>query len=251
MIGESGLYVGTLTHRRYAPRQHQFSYSLFMSLIDVDRIDEAMSVSPLTSVDRFNVAAFHHRDHIGNPRHSLRERLRESAWARGCDLPSGPIFLLTHLRYAGYLFNPISFYYCCDAQGDVRAVLADVRNTYGGRRSYWLHPADHASHRFRAVTPKTMYVSPYMQADVTYEFLLTPPGESLVAHMNVDGAEDGRRLFDATLTLERRPWTATEMHRALCAYPFMTAKVMAAIHFEALRLRLKGLSQLPAPQGRH
>ena len=221
-----------------------------MSLLDIDRIDELMAVSAFTSVNRFNWASFDHRDHIGDAALPLRERLRRSAWDAGGQLPGGPIYLLTHLRYAGYVFNPISLYYCCDETGVVRKVLADVRNTYGGRRSYWLHPADSAVHRFRAVTPKTLYVSPFMAHDVTYEFLLTPPGESLVAHMNVDRHDDGERLFDATMTLERRPWTAAAIRRALWSYPLMTAKVMGAIYFEALRLRAKGLPEMPAPRGR-
>ena len=222
-----------------------------MSLLDVDQIDELMAVSPFTSVNRWNWATFDHRDHIGDPHASLRQRVRQSAWEAGCELPAGPIYLLTHLRYAGYLFNPISFYYCCDAGGEVRTVLADVRNTYGGRRSYWLQPRDAASGRFMATTAKTMYVSPYMEADVNYEFALTTPAESLVAHMNVVGSEDGKRRFDATLVLQRRPWQRASIVRTLCAYPFMTAKVIGAIHWEALRLRVKGLKEIPALQGRH
>lgn len=247
---ESGVYVGTLRHRRHAPRAHHFTYSTFMSLLDIDRIDELMAVSPFTSVNRFNWATFDHRDHIGDAGLPLRERLRHSAWDAGIQLAGGPIYLLTHLRYAGYVFNPISLYYCCDAAGAVRQVLADVRNTYGGRRSYWLDPQDAATHRFRAVTPKTLYVSPFMEPAVAYEFRLTPPGESVVAHMNVVRL-DGERLFDATLTLERRPWSAAAIRRALCGYPLMTAKVVGAIYFEALRLRLKGLREMPAPRGRH
>jgi DUF1365 family protein len=94
---------------------------------------------------------------------------------------------------------------------------------------------------------KTLYVSPFMTSDADYEFVLTPPADELVAHINVQPGNGGRRvpLFDATLTLRRRPWTAGSLRAALVRHPLMTAKVMGAIHWEALRLRLKGLPIVP------
>jgi len=240
-----GLYVGSLRHRRLAPVRHEFSYSIFMALLDLDHLPEAMAVSRLTSYNRFNWASFHDADHIGDPSLRLRERLRRSASSHGVTLPGGPIYLLTHLRYAGYVFNPISIYYCYDHHGALTLVLADVSNTYGGRREYWLRPADEFPHRFRAVAAKSLYVSPFMTHDVGYEFVLTPPESSLVAHMNVAPESGGGKLFDATLTLERRPWSAPEIRRALCRFPVMTAQVIAAIHWQALRLWLKGAPVVP------
>jgi DUF1365 family protein len=248
VTGAAALYVGTLRHRRHVPTRHEFRYSLFMVLLDVDRIAEAMSVSRLTGYNRRRWAAFDDRDHIGDPARPLRERVQASAESAGVDLPDGPIHLLTHLRYAGYVFNPISLYYCYDRSGGLRHVLADVRNTYGGRHSYWLTPEDGRNTRLRARAPKSLYVSPFMEFDVDYEFVLTPPDESLVAHMNVLPGGNGRTpLFDATLTLQRHPWTPGSVRRALVRQPLMTAKVIAAIHWEALRLRLKGLPSIPMP----
>jgi DUF1365 family protein len=251
-----GVYVGSIRHRRFTPRPHDFQYQLFMVLLDVDGVEQAMAASRLTSYNRWNWASFHDRDHVGDPSQPLRARITASAKASGLLLPDGPILLLTHLRYAGYVFNPISLFYCFDRNHALRAVLADVRNTYGGRRFYWLQPADAAAHRFRAVADKTLYVSPFMEPGVGYEFVLTPPGTTLVAHMNVmrqapegsgDAAGRERRILDATLSLERRPWTAVNIRRALLRFPWMTAQVTAAIHFEALRLRLKGLPVVPPP----
>jgi DUF1365 family protein len=247
VIAGPALYVGTLRHRRHRPAVHVFRYSLFMVLLDVDRVADAMAVSRLTGYNRRRWATFDDRDHIGDPALPLRDRVLESARSAGVELPDGPIHLLTHLRYAGYVFNPISLYYCYDRDGGLRRVLADVRNTYGGRRSYWLTPADGRDRRLRAVAAKSLYVSPFMAFDVVYEFLLTPPADALVAHMNVlpDGAGPRRPIFDATLTLRRRPWTAASLRAALLRQPLMTAKVIGAIHWEALRLRLKGLPTLP------
>ena len=117
---------------------HAFTYPLFMVLLDIDRIPELMSASPFTSHNRWNWASFHDGDHFGDAAAPLRERLSQDAAAHGLSLPDGPVLLLTHLRYLGYCFNPVSFYYCHDAGGELRLILAEVNNTFGGSHNYWL-----------------------------------------------------------------------------------------------------------------
>lgn len=245
---ETSLYVGTIRHRRVAPIAHAFTYTIFMPLLDIDALEAAMAVSRFTSYNGRNVASFDERDHFGDPAEPLRARVERSAREHGVALPGGRIFLLTHLRYAGYVFNPISLFYCAGTDGEVRAVLAEVNNTYGGRHLYWL-ARDRPRGPLRARAGKALYVSPFMPFDVDYAFSLTDPGPSLVAHMDVTRRGAGRqdRLFDATLALARRPWTAGEIRAALARFPLMTAKVTAAIHWEALKLRLKGLPVQPFP----
>lgn len=238
------LYTGTLRHRRFLPTPHAFTYSLFMTLLDIDRIEESMRVSRWTSCNRFNWTSFDDRDHLAEYTGTLRERLQACAREHDRQLPDGRIGLLTHLRYAGYVFNPISIYYCCDRSDALRLVMADVRNTYGGRRRYWLDPADDRPQRFQATVAKTLFVSPFMQGDMNYEFTLTPPSDRLLVHMNVDERGEGqRRCFDATLSLSAAPWTAQTIRSALLRHPFMTAKVIGAIHWEAVRLRWKRLPE--------
>ena len=222
-----------------------------MVLLDIDRIPESMAASNFTSYNRPNWAAFYERDHLdGDATRPLRARLSDAAAAAGEALPDGRIYLLTHLRYLGYVFNPISIFYCYGSSGALELVLAEVNNTYGGRKYYWLHPRDGVARRFHSRAPKSMYVSPFMEFDVDYEFVLTPPADALVAHMKVirQVPAGASRMFDATLTLDRRPWTAGAIRSALARFPWMTAKVIAAIHWEALRLRLKGLPVMPFPQ---
>jgi DUF1365 family protein len=239
MIYGGAIYGGTLRHRRFRPARHEFSYELFMAWLDIDRIPEQMAALPWTSYNRFNWASFHEKDHFGDPRLSLRERVVQDARWKGIPLPDGPIYLLTHLRYLGYCFNPISFYFCYDSGGNLGTILAEVNSTFGESRNYWLsalnqQPSEN-SRRHRCA--KTMHVSPFMGMDLDYEFVLTEPGEKLIAHMNtIDG---GEALFDATLTLERQPWSTRNLSRVLLRHPWMTAKVIAAIHWQALRLWLK------------
>lgn len=248
MVSGPAVYAGRLRHRRFRPRPHAFTYDLFMAWLDIDRIPEAMAVSRLTSVNRFNWAAFDDRDHTGDPARPLRERVAASARDAGLTLPDGPIYLLTHLRYLGYAFNPISFYYCYDTAGTLAAVMGEVHSTFGEERCSWIDArATRTPTGLRHRTPKTMRVSPFMPMAVDWEFVLTEPGESLVAHMNafLHTEAGAAPCFDATLTLTRRPWTASIIRRALARHPFMTGKVIAAIHWEAFRLWLKGTPHYP------
>jgi uncharacterized protein len=241
MIPEPGIYEGTLRHRRFRPRTHEFTYGLFMAWLDIDRIPELMAATRWTGYNRFHWASFYERDHFGDPGLTLRERVIRDARAHQVPLKDGPIFLLTHLRYLGYCFNPISFYFCYDGDGRVDAVLAEVNSTFGESRNYWLWSGnqDGAKKALHYHCSKEMHVSPFLGMDLDYEFVLTEPAQKLAAQMNT--AEPGvpKALFDATLTLEHRPWTSPNLGRVLLRHPWMTAKVIGAIHWEALRLFLK------------
>lgn len=231
---ESAIYTGTVRHRRFHPVRHEFAYTLFMAFLDIDRIPEVMGRSQWSSYNRWNWASFFESDHFGNSTRPLRERLRADAAAQGVPFPDGPVYLLTHLRYLGYCFNPISLYFCYDSAGTLGAILCEVNSTFGESRNYWLGPHNRLGDGLKFHSPKAMHVSPFMGMKLDYEFVLTEPAERLVAHMNTLDA--GASFFDATLTLERRPWTAANLTAALMRQPWMTAKVIAAIHWEALRL---------------
>ncbi|NWG14065.1 MAG: DUF1365 domain-containing protein [Acidobacteria bacterium] len=236
---QSAVYTGSLRHRRLQPRRHEFTYPIFMTFLEVDRIPELMQVSPFTSYNRWNWASFYEKDHFGDPNLPLRRRLADDATREGLSLPGGPVFLLTHLRYLGYVFNPVSYFYCCNSRGSVEAVLAEVNNTFGESHNYWLWSANRetSDRSLRYRCRKVMHVSPFNGMDQEYQFILTEPAERLTIHMNT--LEGGRTVLDATLSLRQRPWSAPALHSALLRHPWMTAKVIAAIHWEALKLYLK------------
>jgi DUF1365 family protein len=221
-----------------------------MVFLDIDRIPELMQVSGFTGYNQWNWASFEDRDHFGDPALPLRRRLAEDAARAGITLPDGPVFLLTHLRYLGYNFNPISLFYCYDQGGELQTVLAEVNNTFGETQNYWLSGANQLpsanSRHYRCA--KSMHVSPFMPMEMDYDFILTTPADRLVAHMNT--LEAGRVNFDATLTLTRRPWAAKALHRALLSHPWMTAKVIAAIHWQALLLYLRKVPVFTHPARR-
>jgi len=249
---ESALYFGSLRHRRFSPKNHEFTYPLFMAYLDIDRLPELMQVSRLASYNRWNWASYNERDHFGDPQKPLRQRLAEDAARNSLDLPDGKIFLLTHLRYLGYNFNPVSFFYCHDSAGELHMVMAEVKNTFGETQNYWLSRVCQFGHSDHAVSyefSKTFHVSPFLGMDCDYRWTFTLPGESLTVQTNVD--ENNQPVFDGTLNLIRRPWTAEWLRHALVRFPWVTAKTIAAIHFEAVRLYLKGVPVVHHPGPGH
>jgi uncharacterized protein len=262
----SALYTGSVSHRRRAPRVHAFRYPLFMVWLDLAELDTVFRGRWFWGVERRTVAAFRRADHLGDPALPLERCVRDLIETETGRRPAGPIRLLTHLRYFGYCFNPVSFYYCYDAADrQLETVVAEVSNTpWGERHCYVLDGADelaqaHAArdeheagagmHRWRS--DKRLHVSPFMPMDLQYEWrLLTPaqePGSPLAVHMRCDRA--AQPLFDATLMLRRRPLSAPVLAATLLRFPWMTLKVISAIHWQALRLWLKRVPVHTHPAG--
>ena len=245
---DSALYVGTLRHRRFQPVPHEFMYPLFMSFLDIDRIPELMKISPFAGYDRWNWTSFNNRDYFGNVRMPLRDRLRADAEANGVELPEGKIFLLTHLRYFGYVFNPVSFFYCYDRNDSLLTVLAAVNNTFGETHNYWLKsPLQALENSWSYEVTKAFHVSTFLGMNCHYRFTFSDPAASIVVQTNVAG-EDGL-LFDSSLKLQRETWSRANLHRVLLRYPFMTLRVIAGIHWQAARLYFKNVpvSNHPGP----
>jgi DUF1365 family protein len=243
----SGIYAGTLRHRRLRPRRHEFTYPIFLAFLDIDKLPELMQVSPLASYNRGNVISYQERDHFGDPGLRLHERLELDARRAGVRSDvSEPVFLLTHLRTFGYNFNPVSFYYRYRGSA-FGSVMAEVNNTFGETQNYWLtdEVVATAGTSRRYQFGKSFHVSPFMAMDQTYDWTFTAPGDDLVVEcMNF---EDGELVFDSTLKLARREWTQRELHRAIAQFPLMTARVIAAIHWQAVRLMLKGVRSVTHP----
>ncbi len=240
-----GICTGTIRHRRIQPAKHEFVYPIFFTLLDIDRIPSMLEISPFTSYERFNVLSFHSPDHLQPASGDLRAKLAASAAAEGLALPSGSIFLLTNLRYLGYNFNPISLFYCCGVAGEIEMIAADVHSTFGERYTYWLHPGNRdAQGAYRA--SKRLYVSPFNGLNNDYRFAFSTTRQRLCVH--IDTCENSERFFDATLTLDWKPWTRSHLHQALAAFPLHTLGVITAIHWQALQLFFKRVPYVPHPK---
>jgi len=249
----SSLYHGVLRHRRFAPRKHAFSYRLFMMYIDLSELEEIFRDRWLWSTRWPAPAWLRRADYLGDAAKSIDEAVRDRVEAAGAARPRGPVCMLTHLRYFGVGFNPVTFYYCFDPQGqEVEAIVAEITNTpWKERHAYVLTrpqggtAATSVSHRFE----KAFHVSPFMPMQQDYDWRFSSPGARLAVHMqNLQG---GARVFDATLQLERREIGAASLARALVQFPLMTAHALGAIYWQALRLRLKQIPFHAHPRSLH
>lgn len=248
----SALYTGWVRHRRLAPRAHAFSYRLFLLWLDLDEVERVFAGRWFWSARGPNLAWWRRADHLGDPAQPLAEAVRDEVARQSGVRPAGPIRLLTHPRYFGFGFNPVSLFYCYAADGEtLEAIVAEVTNTpWRERHAYVLAMTANLGTpkkpAFRQA--KTFHVSPFLPMDLEYVWRLTRPGANLLLHM--EDLEQGSKVFDATLNLHRQALSGANLARALLRFPFMTGQVMLGIYWQALRLWLKGMPVFDHPPAR-
>lgn len=243
----SALYRGTVRHRRTRPKSHQLDYRVFWLLLDLAELDEIDGGLRVFSRNAFNLLAFHDRDHGDGTAAPLREQIERLLARADISLNGGPIRLLTMPRVLGYVFNPISLYYCHGEDGRLVAMVYEVTSTFGVRHAYVipLAPEDQEAGVFRQRAAKALYVSPFMDMQMDYVFRGHAPDATL--DLTIDGLDPLGVLITATLAATRRPLTDGQLLAAVAAVPLSTFKVTAAIHWEALKLWLKGVRLTKSP----
>lgn len=240
------IYAGHVMHLRLIPRRHRFRYRVFTLLVDLDRLDSVARDSRLFAHNRLGVLSIHDRDHGARDGSALRPWVDAELRRAGLP-PAARVEMLGFPRMWGYVFNPLTVYYCHDAEDRLAALVYEVKNTFGEQIAYVRAAGDAESGVYRQTQGKGMPVSPFIGMDQTYRFDLTAPGARLGLRIRQAGPE-GETLI-ATLTGRARGFSDRALIAVILGHPLMTLKVIAAIHWQALRLWRKGVRLAPTPSG--
>jgi uncharacterized protein len=240
----SAIYEGWVMHRRLRPRHHRFKYSVFALLLDLDELPQLDRGLRLFKYNRGGLFSFQDRDHGPMDAEKPRDLKRwlDLLLANAGIVARGARRVLCYPRILGYVFNPLSVWFCHDEEGALKAIVYEVHNNYEERHAYIL-PVVQDTKLVRHGCPKNFYVSPFLSRDCRYLFRVRPPGDDIAVAIHEE--EAGRPILNASFAGERRPLTDGMLLKMLFAYPLMTLKVVFAIHYEAVRLMLKGVRRHP------
>ena len=241
----AALYVGSVMHRRVRPRPHRLRYRVFWMLLDLDGIATFAERLRLFSLGRFNLFSFKASDHGDGSTTPLRAQAEAKLRNAGISLEGGRITLLCMPRILGYVFNPLSIYYCYARNGELAALIYQVHNTFGERHSYVLAAGGATDDVVSQQAKKTFYVSPFLDMNMRYAFRTRIPGDAL--SVSILGSDTQGPLITAVMTGRRRALTDAALLRVFVTHPLLTLKVIGGIHWEAARLWLKGIRLVPRP----
>ncbi|MFC7454223.1 DUF1365 domain-containing protein [Insolitispirillum peregrinum] len=241
----SGAYVGSVMHQRHQPTAHRLQYRVFSLYLDIDELGQLDRTLRWFSFNRFNLFSLFDRDHGAADGSALRPWVEEQLNRAGISATGGRIGMLCYPRLFGFVFNPLTVFFCHDADDRLTAVLYEVRNTFGQRHTYLLPVSDPASSVVRHGCDKRFYVSPFISMDAHYDFRILVPGEKTILAIHETNA--GGALLDARFIGHRRELTDRTLIRLLLTHPLMTLKVVAGIHWEALKLWRKGMPFFSRP----
>jgi hypothetical protein len=250
-MNAAALYFGEVVHERKRPRLHQLRYNVFSMLLDVDQLDAISAKNKFFSYNRWGLFSLYDKDH-GNPglKHGsiaqwVRSKLKEAGLAAG----SHRIDLLCYPRILGYVFNPLSVYFCYSEIGNLCTIIYEVHNTFGERHAYVIKVDDNARSIIRQEGDKEFFVSPFIPMDCQYKFRIQPPDDDVRVAMRVED-KDGL-LLTASFSACRKPFDDRNLMLAFLRFPLMTIKVIMGIHWEALKLWRKNVPYLgytPSPK---
>lgn len=245
---ESALYVGRVEHRRLRPIAHAFAYRHFMLALELGELERAFAKRWLWSIERPDLVSWRRADYLGDSAVPLDESVRQRVHSELGFRPDGSIFLVTQPRLCGFVFNPVSFYYCRDASARTVAVVAEITNTPWRERHAYVLDARGARGEVRATFAKRFHVSPFFPMEQLYRWSFGELGPRLDVHMqNVEGAEV---VFESRLALERQPLSSAALARVLLGFPGFSLRSLAAIYWQALRLKLAGAPFFEHPAAR-
>lgn len=230
------LLRGKVNHQRFQPRPHQFHYPLAMVLFDLDQLESTIAMSKWWSLERFNLISFYRRDYLGRDNSDLKSRVADVIYEQTGQTFNGKVFLLTHPRYLGLIFNPVSFYFCINKTGELEYVLADINNTPWNQRHCYVLKAE-SDGSVRARFDKQFHISPFMPMDIGYDWQFQVTAKQLQVSMQL--YREKHLQFVADMFMQAEPLSAANMNHLPWQFPLQTLRVLMRIYWQALRLWLK------------
>lgn len=235
----SAIYSGAVVHRRLKPKGHLLKYSVFSLLIDLDELEKISGDPGMLKINKFGYLSFHERDHGDGRQTGLKSWVGDQLRMIGINPEPVTIKVLCYPRFLGYVFNPLTVFFCEDPAGETVAILYQVKNTMGETHTYVMPIEANSRIPFRHGCDKAMYVSPFTPMSSSYAFSIIPPGDSIC--VSIQQSDDGGPILNASFTGQHEPLTAQTLRRAVLRHPLMTIKVIAGIHLEAFKLWRKGV----------
>ncbi|MCW9029629.1 MAG: DUF1365 domain-containing protein [Kangiella sp.] len=254
---KQGFFVGSIRHRRYRPKPHEFTYDMYWSLLDLDKLPETFSQSKLWSFEKWNLISFRHKDFHQNSLSSEtnkstsnKEAIVETIRQKTGDTFTGQVFLLSHLRYLGFNFNSVCFYFCVE-DGELQYIVSEITNTPWGERHAYIHvcgEGKQADNLYKFEFDKAFHISPFLAMDMHYQWLFKVEDKELRVHMVVNQKKTNSKFFDATFTADFVPLSQSSMRSIVLKRPLQPLKMVAAIYWQALKLWLKKIPFVPHPR---
>ncbi len=237
---KSCLYEGVVIHSRSRPKVHFFKYKLFLVYLDLDEVDEFFSLSRFWSYMKRNIAYFKRSDYHGDKTKGLKDEVLETVEKHLGRKSEGGVRMLTSLRYFGHCFNPVTFYYCFNKEGEIDAVMAEIENTpWGERFCYVVDATKSCKDEIKAQFEKKFHVSPFFPMSLAYDWKFSKPNNLL--KINMETFDKGEKVFFANMNLKKVEATEGALNRVLIKFPLMTLKVVFGIYFQAFLLWIKGV----------
>ena len=232
------IYKGIIHHRRFTPFKHFFKYPIFMMYFDIAKIENLFNKTWFWNINKPSLVSFYRKDYHGNSNISLDESVRNTIYKKVGKKIDGPIRILAHLRYFGYCFNPVSFYYCFDKMdSNIELIMAEVTNTPWQERHSYIISEKINNGSLAAKLKKEFHVSPFWGMDHNYEWIFAQPKEKL--YVNMKNFLNDNKVFDATLNLERLELNKKNLIKQLIRFPFITMNIVFRIHWQAAKLWIK------------
>lgn len=243
------IYRGHVFHKRFLPRNHQFTYGLSMVMLDIDRLADSFTGSRWWSLEKFNLISFFRKDYLGRKSGDLKTAVQQQIFKKTGQRFAGKVFLLTQPRYLGFVFNPVSFYFCYNEKDELAYLLADINNTPWNECHCYVLTAQSSSNEVSARFDKAFHISPFMPMDMQYDWQFGITDDALTVHMKL--FRQGKEQFHADMSLRPEPLNKANMAELPKRYPMQTFRIVGRIYWQAMKLWFKRTPFYSHPDDKH